>query len=279
MVLNEFNAVQQVKCLSSLSNPLPPGADEEKISDALNIKLQEEAPKGISQNEGLVIVAVPRKKHYLYDVTPKFNYKELKNIETFLQEGVSPFTKIKVVNPHYEYVRVIADIQFSEGMDNGMTLRRLNDDIKRFISPWMFDSSEYVKIGGSISENVLQNYIKGLEYVDFVTKFSLLHIVEENGFFRLDDTAEDPDNVSIIQTRPWGVLMPDEDHEIEMIDRPEERTPVKRINTDSVIRFQNRVNILGGKKYIKVKRSNIRRKGENGEEGSKKKEFALRVKI
>ena len=279
MVLNEFPAVQQVKCLSSLSNPLPPGAQQYIESDALNIEARQEPPRGIHPREGLVIVAVPKKTPYINDVTPKFNYKDLRNIEDYLRANIQPFTKLRVVNPHYEYVRVIADIKFSEGMNNGMTLRRLQDDIRRLIAPWMFDTSERVQIGGSISENVLQNYIKGLEYVEFVTKFSLLHIVEENGFFRLDDTAEDPDNVSIIQTRPWGVLLPDDDHEIEMTEREEERAPVKRINTDSIIRFQNRVNILGGKKYIKVKRSNIKRRGADANNGSKKKSFALRVKL
>lgn len=65
------------------------------------------------------------------------------------------------------------------------------------------------------------------------------------------------DIVSIISARPWGLLIPDDLHEIDMIEYEEDELPVPRVNSDNIIRFQNKVNILGDKKYIKVKNSKM----------------------
>ena len=138
-------------------------------------------------------------------------------------------------------------------MNNGQTLEKLFQDINNFISPWIKDDEKPIVVGGSINENVIQNFIKGLSYVKFLTKFSIIHIIEEDGLFKLHDTAMEPDIVSIIKARPWGVLLPDSPHEIEMVEYEEEEAPLQRVNTDEIIRFQDKVNILGAKKYIKIK--------------------------
>ena len=52
-------------------------------------------------------------------------------------------------------------------------------------------------------------------------------------------------------------LIPDDLHEIDMIEYEEDELPVPRVNSDNIIRFQNKVNILGDKKYIKVKNSKM----------------------
>lgn len=267
IILNKFQAIYQVKCLSSLSNPIPKGAEEKPQQKNLNEEV-EVIPQGIAHKEGLVLVVIPKTAKYIKDSTPKLNYKDLQTIENYLKEYTSPFVKLKVRNPQYEYVRVLANVKFISGHNNGLSLKRLNTDIARFIAPWLETAGIKINIGGSINENVLKNYIKGLPYVKFITKFSLLHILEENGRFKLEDTAEDENQVSIIKARPWGVLLPDEDHEIQMVSREEEMLPIKRIDSDSIIRFQNRINLTGHKKYIKIKNPDyiVREKNVKNEE-------------
>ena len=160
-------------------------------------------------------------------------------------------------------------------MNNGLTLSKLTEDINKFISPWLYSAEDDIKIGGSLNENVLQNYVKGLSYVKFLTKFSLLHIIEDNGTFKLQDTAAELDQVSIVKARPWGVLLPDENHELEMIEYEEEEVPVQRVNTDEIIRFQSKVNILGDKKYIKIKNPTL----ETVEEDTAEKDTVYTVNI
>ncbi len=256
LVINEFDEVHQVKCLSYSTNPLP----EDFVQASKNLKKDEEDSRtGIAHLDGLSIVVVPRKSKYIDLDTPKFNFKKLERIQDYLKARTSPFVKMRVVNPVYEYIRVLAKVKFIDGHNNGSSIQRLHSDIRSFIAPWLDDSHRLIEIGGQLNENVLQDFIKGLDYVKFLTRFSILHIVEENGLFKLQDTAEE-ENSSVIYARPWGIFIPDADHEFDIIDREDEENPERRIDTETVIRFQDRLNILGMKKYIKIINPTIKKK-------------------
>ncbi len=252
IVLEKFHEIQQVKCISYLSNPLEDN-HVETVEQYINLEQSKEDYNGVKHKEGVKIVAIPRKKKYFKNLTPKFSLNQLNNFQEELSSLISPFNSVKMINPQYEYVRIICNVKFAEGMNNGQTLDRLSKDIDNYISPWISDDDKAITIGGSINENVIQNFIKGLPYVRFLTKFSIIHIIEEDGIFKLHDTAMESDVVSIIKARPWGVLLPDDIHEIEMIEYEEEEAPVQKVNSDEIIRFQDKVNILGEKKYIKIK--------------------------
>jgi hypothetical protein len=258
IVLESFSDVHQAKCLSSLSNPIEDLDAKEKVF--INIEEEEEYIQGIRNKEGVLLVVVPKPSQYFHNKTPNFNLKMLKQIEAYLQSYASPFVTLKVRNPIYEYVRVIANVKFNSiENQSGLYLQQLHKDIQKFITPWFFDEKIPISIGGYINENSIKDYIKTLPYVQFVTKFSMLHIIEEDGVFKVQDTAEEVEFVPIIQARPWGILIADEDHEIEIIHREEEEAPQRRVNSESVIRFQNRVNILGGQKYVKIKNPYMKR--------------------
>lgn len=274
IVLDRFPNVKQVKCISYLSNP-EKDAEVREEDIFLNIEQEREDVNGLRFAEGIKLVAIPQLTKYIENKTPKFSLNKLLLIETEMKKLVPPFTKIQALNPQYQFIRVIANVKFIENMNNGLTLSKLTEDINKFISPWLYSAEDDIKIGGSLNENVLQNYVKGLSYVKFLTKFSLLHIIEDNGTFKLQDTAAELDQVSIVKARPWGVLLPDENHELEMIEYEEEEVPVQRVNTDEIIRFQSKVNILGDKKYIKIKNPTL----ETVEEDTAEKDTVYTVNI
>ncbi len=276
MVLDKFHEVQQTKCISYLSNPLEENHIE-TVEEYINLEKSKEDYNGVQHKDGIRIVVIPRKKKYFNNLTPKFSINQLINFENELSSLISPFTSVKMINPHYEYVRVICNVKFSEGMNNGQTLERLNRDINNFISPWIYEDDRAITIGGSINENVIQNFIKGLPYVKFLTKFSIIHIIEEDGIYKLHDTAMESDIVSIIKARPWGVLLPDENHEIEMVEYEEEEPPMQRVNTDEIIRFQDKVNILGEKKYIKIKNPTLEKEAFIEEEDDTVYEVSIKI--
>ncbi len=252
IVMEKFHEVQQVKVISYLSNPLEEN-HVETVAQYVNLEKSKDDYTGVQHKEGIKIVVVPKKKNYFKNLTPKFSLNQLINFENQLSSIISPFTSVKMVNPQYEYVRIICNVKFVENMNNGQTLERLNTEINNYIAPWIFEEEKPITIGGTINENVIQNFIKGIPYVKFLTKFSIIHIIEEDGLYKLHDTAMESDIVSIIKARPWGVLLPDDNHEIDMVEYEEEEPPMQRVNTDEIIRFQDKVNILGEKKYIKIK--------------------------
>ncbi len=267
ITLEKFNKVHQVKVLSYLSDPIDKDDSDKKEYVFENEEANEES-YGIEHLKGIKVVVIPQRELNKVTFTPKFSLHRLLLIEQYLTQRISPFMSIQVLNPKYEHVRVIANVKFIENFNNGQTLNRLFEDVNKFIAPWLYDENHEVKIGGSINENVLQTYIKGLDYVKFLTKFSILHIIDDDGIYKLQDTAMEQDIVSIISARPWGVLIPDDFHEIDMVEYEEEELPVARVNSDQIIRFQNKVNILGDKKYIKVKNTKV--VDENSKSISKK---------
>ncbi|MDB4539889.1 hypothetical protein N9231_05655, partial [Saprospiraceae bacterium] len=252
IILQEFSTVLQVKALSHLSDPLNKNAFKLKdyifADEGENIEYN-----GIAHKDGLKIVVIPQQEAFKRIKTPKFSLHRLLQIQEYVNTLTTSFMTLQVINPQYEYVRIVANVKFIDNYNNGLTLNRLFEDINHYIAPWLDEAEQDVKIGGTINENVIQNFIKGLDYVKFLTKFSILHIIEEDGLYKLQDTAMEQDIVSIIKARPWGVLLPDDHHEIEMIEHEEEEEPLSRVNSDEIIRFQNKVNILGDKKYIKIK--------------------------
>jgi len=264
LILGQFHTVMQVKCLSHLSNP-------------------QFFPKA----GAITLVVVPRKNDSASPKTPKLNYKGLIAIEQYLKKWISPFVKLRIRNPAYEYIRIRCKIRFIDGHNNGQSLVRLKEDVRTFVCPWLENTQVKMNIGGAISEEVLLNFVKGLEYVKFVTSFSLLHFVknEETGRYSYLDTATQNDTktnknpkqteVAIIQARPWAVLIPDEDHHISIIQTEQEQNPTK---VEGSVRFQNKVDIIQDSQLaIRI----IRRKNEpdkpiNNSQASK---TILRIKI
>ncbi len=208
IVLDNFHTINQVKCLSHISDPdfIEPG--------------------------GLRVVVVPGSNQSTDELTPKVNHGTLLAIQEFLQSNSSPFVDLRVSNPSYEYVRVNCRIKFANNKNNGDSLEKLRKDIRSFICPWETEEQGDVEIGGSIKVDDLYRFIKSLSYVDFVTKFAVLHFYvddESTGIYQLLSTADprlaEGERSYIKARKPWSVLIPDIDHEIEFTEREIEVTP------------------------------------------------------
>lgn len=240
LILDRFHEVLQVKCLSHLncSTHFQPG-------------------------DGVTLVIVPKRNQYLKDNTPKVNYRFLNEVEDFITARSSPFLKAKARNPLYEYIRVICNVKFD--VNSGLMIQELTADLRKFIAPWLYDSTASLPIGSKMDENTILNFIKSLPYVRFVTKFSILHLVEkEDHTYEIHDTATEKGVISILEPRPWGVLMPDTDHQINLIEFEEEEPPME---VKPPIRFQNKIDISKDSKFINIR---PRAKEAAEDEGRKK---------
>jgi hypothetical protein len=228
MVLDQFPMLAQVKCLSHLSHP-----DFYKPDD------------------GITVVVVPRISDSTDPATPKVNYQTLYRIEQYLRAHASAFLKVRVRNPEYEYIRLYGNIRFEEGFQNGQTLLQLYSDLKQMVCPWMENPRAVLALEGSVSEDGLLNFIRSLPYVRFVTRFSLLHITrqEDDGRYTLRDTAAEKGVVSVIQAKPWAVIIPDDDHQMQLVEKETEREPEE---AQAPIRFQGRLDISKDAEHIKI---------------------------
>jgi len=124
------------------------------------------------------IIVIPRSKPngvFIND-GPKADISTLYNIKKYISQRISPFIKVDVKNPVYERVKVACSIIFNNNVDKqnaGDNINRLNEDIKKFISPWLYDSDSDYKMDSKIYLSELLSYIKNCNYIGYVTGFPL----------------------------------------------------------------------------------------------------------
>ena len=186
LVLERFNNIHQVKCITHLGH-------------------EQHVPAG-----KVVLVVVPKldskiKGYHL----PMVNHTVLMQIKEYLQSLASPFVNIEVRNPIYERVKITAGVRFEKGKNNGTFLKKLNQDIIKFMCPWMVGEERELELGGSLVKDTVLSHIEKKDYVDFVTKFSVVQVFPEEHGFDVDDTAVHSTNSPLITaTTPWSILIP-----------------------------------------------------------------------
>ena len=142
---------------------------------------------------------------------------ELSRIRSFVQSHSSAFVKLEVRNPVYEQVQVRCTVKFTSGMSGAAWVKRMDQDIADYLSPWRGVGYQ-ARFGWSIRQKDIESYIRELDYVNFITNFSMLHItVDGEHQYRLDDTAQQQQS-SEMQIRPrypWSLVLPAKHHFIE----------------------------------------------------------------
>jgi len=148
----------------------------------------------------------------------RVNGAGLSQIQSFIQKTASPFARIEVRNPLYEQIQVRCTVKFSgDNHAAGLYINRLNQDISDYICPWC-DVGYKANFGWTILGDDIESYIRELDYIDFVTNFSILHISEESEEkYLLEDSAirGSRHEVLITPRYPWSLAVPMRRHFIE----------------------------------------------------------------
>lgn len=154
VVLESFPGIYKVKCLphSDRDNQLAPG----KIR--------------------LVVVPDWRMRLTGDPLQPRADHNLLDEIGRFLENNyTTPFSGIHVSNPFYETLLVDCKISFKVGYDPGFFSSLLDEEIKKFLSPWAYEEGRDIVFGGRIHASEILAFIEGRDYVDYVADFDLYH--------------------------------------------------------------------------------------------------------
>lgn len=201
LILERFPEIYKVKCFSNTRS--------DTGSDRANA-----APGNIT------IVVVP---HMGNDNDSRcerglVNRAELLRVQRYVRQLTSPFVRIEVRNPIYEQIQVRCTVKFvGELSGGGLYIKRLNRAINNYLSPWC-DVGYGAKFGWMIRSDDIESYIRELDYVEFVTNFSMLHITAQHADnYTLMDTARlDSRHEALITPRyPWSLALPMRNHFIE----------------------------------------------------------------
>lgn len=214
VILDEFPGILMAKCIS-------PEMDFRNGYTRGNNKLR------------IILVPKERGQGYFSDDQPKVNLATLYQIKTFLKTLISPFTEIEVENPVYEKIKIVAKIKFrhKKSSDDGLYLKRLNDDIRGYLCPWLYESSSSFKIGTQIYLTEVLNFIKKRPYIDYITGFSILHFYNwvnaETGevLSGVNDFGRHSNVNSIRGSVPEAVIIPSAEHLFTIIEKTEYSEP------------------------------------------------------
>ena len=205
LILNQFPQIYKAKCFANM------------VDDPQNWK--QPRPGHI-----LIVVIPSLKDSSRADMKPTVNGLLLREIRDYVKRLASTFAAIKVRNPSYEKIQVRCQVRFRRDAADGYHRRRLNQAITDYLSPW--NRIGYTaRFGWCVRRHDLQSYIRSLEYIRFVTDFSMLRVAEDDrGYFTLSDSAAHQDK-EIQPLNPWSIAIPFNRHYIETISKTEVKKP------------------------------------------------------
>lgn len=119
----------------------------------------------------LIPIANLKNRNAANPLQPKTSRRTLIEIQEYLKKLTSPFVHVYAKNPVYEQIIVSFKVQFYAGIDKGYYMKKLNDEIVHFLTPWAFDENAEVTFNQKIYASSIINFIEERSYVDFITDF------------------------------------------------------------------------------------------------------------
>lgn len=184
LVLQEFPEVFKVKCLNHTSEKsyLAPGY--------------------------VTLMVVPNiKNKNAFDVyQPRVSRASLNKIQNYVNELNTMHITAQVINPNYKEAKVETKVKFFEQYDETFYLKQLDEDIKKYISPWAFTDAKDIDFNVELNVNQLINYLEQLYYVDYIDEVRILvnNVVQRQ---------------SLIEVDPKSILVSAKQHNVTIADQ------------------------------------------------------------
>jgi len=178
----------------------------------------------------VTIVTVPNQEqqNIRNPLRPYTSLGTLLEIELFLKKRLSCFVQLHVRNPKFEEVKTEFKVRFYEGFDDTFYVKKLQEDITKFLSPWAFPGGGSPSFGGKIYKSVLVNFIEEQSSVDYIADFKLRHKPGGSSVFSKDlNAVEASTAVSIL------VSVPASQHIITVITLVEEEASAEKCPCES----------------------------------------------
>lgn len=218
IILDKFPYLFQAKCINHFSHP-------EYIKTG-----------------SVKVIVVPKISDSSNPAQPKVDYNQLDSINKYIKKFTSPFTNVEVINPVYEEVRINCQIRLHSDLNSGSYIKKLENDLKEMIAPWVNKEQKEIEFGGTIERDDILTFLESLPYIRFITKLSVTILHNVDGKYSISDSAVDQGRENVLHSStPWSVLVAADSHDIGLIEQssyaiPEEtRIDTMKIGTNFVI--------------------------------------------
>ena len=193
LVLDRFPEIYKVKCI--------PGAPADAREDLGRVDV--------------VVIPDVRNRRPFDPFEPKAPADLIADIETYLAARMPTHAVVRVKNPRYVQVRLRVGVRFREMGNEGYYIRRLNDELNRFLSPWAYGGGDDIIVGGRIYANSIIDFLDRRPYVDYVSHLMLFTSDDGRTFRRVHPS--ETEGFFVDTTRPDGVLVAARQHEIDLV--------------------------------------------------------------
>ncbi len=128
----------------------------------------------------LVVIAGPDSLETTDPTIPQTPTHMLNQIEDYLSALMSPFIHLHVTNPNYVRVEVKSEVTFYDSNDVGSYIKRLNNELIQYLSPWFYDIERASKKGDYASPADISHFIQTRNYVKEMLSINLNYLPAEN---------------------------------------------------------------------------------------------------
>lgn len=175
-----------------------------------------ELVKGTSMQIVLIPKVLPGAETKLQNT--KIDFDTLMEVKEYISQFVSPYLNIEVSNPVYEQIKVKCRVKFNDIHKSGYLKNLLNNELISFLSPGIENEMIEKGFDESISKSEILNFIESRSYVDYVTEFSVLQLVEVHGNYKIIDTAKVQRINELRTISAYAILTSAPEHQIEIIE-------------------------------------------------------------
>lgn len=200
LILDRFPSIYKVKaiphvdpeCICRHTDPNSPH-NPERVEDCCGPQV---APGHVL----IIPIANFKNRNAVNPLQPKTGRRTLLEIESYIKKRTSPFVKVHAKNPVYEQILVFFRVKFYTGIDKGYYLKKLNEEIVHYLTPWAFDETADIVFGQKIYASSIIDFIEERPYVDFITDFIMVVCKDEC----CTDEEDIPQDESVPQQSPEG---------------------------------------------------------------------------
>lgn len=140
---------------------------------------------------------------------PRVSTAKRNEIDAYINNLNTFFVAAEIVNPDYEEIEITTDVKFNVGYDENYYEGQLEEDIKKYLSPWAFEETNGINFGVTFHRSRVIEYLEQLEYVDFLDDFVVKH--------RPNAQTKYTEKVNVVPTSPKAILVSAKKHNVTSV--------------------------------------------------------------
>ncbi|MEM7084581.1 MAG: baseplate J/gp47 family protein [Bacteroidota bacterium] len=140
---------------------------------------------------------------------PRVSTAKRNEIDAYINKLNTFFVTAEIVNPDYEEIEITTEVKFHKGFDENFYTSQLEEDIKKYLSPWAYEETNGINFGVTFHRSKIIEYLEELEYVDFLQDFVVKH--------RPNAQTKYAEKVNVLPSSPKAILVSAKKHHVKSI--------------------------------------------------------------